>query len=272
MAETDLDVALAIADLADAKTLPAFLRRDFRVDYKADTSPVTEVDRETEQLVRRLLQDARPSDDIAGEEFGGTTPSSHRQWVIDPIDGTKNFVRGVPVWATLIALVVDGNPSVGVVSAPALGRRWWASDGGGAWMKLSISGASSAPVRLSVSAVDSLDQASLSYSDAIGWQELHGADLGEMSSRFARTRAYGDFYSHMLVAEGAVDVSAEPELNAWDMAALIPILSEAGGAATAFDGRNALAGGSLLCSNGRLHAAALSVIQPPSQSTESDIS
>ena len=185
-----------------------------------------------------------------GEEFGGSLSRSGRQWVVDPIDGTKNFVRGVPVWATLIALIDDGVPVVGLVSAPALQRRWWAGAGTGAWAGRSLAKAE----RLGVSSVDRLEDASLSYSSLSGWKDRgHRDDFLELTDRVWRTRAYGDFWSYMLVAEGAVDIAAEPELELHDMAALVPIVREAGGRFTSLDGEDGPFGGHALATNGLLH-------------------
>ena len=174
---------------------------------------------------------------------------------MDPIDGTKNYLRALPVWATLIALSIDGVPQVGVVSAPALARRWWGASGSGAWRSAGPGPAT--PIR--VSTVDEISQASFSFSDSIGWDE---ASLARLLHMTARQRAFGDFWSHMLVAEGSIDIAAEPELGTWDMAALLPIVREAGGMATAFDGADALAAGSLVTSNGLLHHKVMELLHP----------
>lgn len=257
---TELTLAWQLADAADQITMSRFLASDLLVKTKPDLSPVTEADRAVElELSSRIASDY-PGDLVAGEEFGGMTPGlvpTGRVWIIDPIDGTKNYVRGVPVWATLIALVQDGQPVVGMVSAPAMGRRWWAQAGGGAWMA-AMFGASQ-PQRISVSNVAGLDSASFSYSDRVGWDEATRPGAFEaLCSAVWRTRAYGDFYSHLLVAQGAVDVAAEPELNAWDVAALAPIVTEAGGKMTGLDGSNVLTAGSGLSTNGHLHDVVLS--------------
>lgn len=243
-----------MADLADVITMQHYQSSTLTIESKPDLTPVTEADRAAEQALRAVLAEQRPLDDILGEEFGATSETSNRRWIIDPIDGTKNYVRGVPVWSTLIALAIDGIPVLGVVSAPALARRWWAATGSGAWTT-----ALGAPAKsISVSAVASLEDASFSYSDAIGWQERGAYEgLHTLNQSTWRQRAYGDFWSHMLVAEGAIDISAEPDLGAWDMAALIPIITEAGGLATAFDGGPALAGGCLVATNGLLHRPVL---------------
>jgi len=248
----DVVLALRLADVADALSMGRYRAADLVVETKPDLTPVTEADRAVEQDLRALLASERPDDRVLGEEFGGMPASVGRQWVIDPIDGTKNYVRGVPVWATLIALVVDGAPEVGVASAPALGRRWWAAAGAGARTR----GPEGERV-LRVSAVRALADASLSYSDGVGWPE---GRLDELARQVWRSRAYGDFWSHLLVAEGAVDVAAEPELNVWDIAALIPIVQEAGGRITGFDGSAALTAGSGLTTNGALHDEVLGLL------------
>jgi len=259
----DLQLALRLADVADALTMSRFRASDLHVTAKPDLTPVTEADLATESALRSILAHERPHDLIVGEEEGGALTVPGRRWIIDPIDGTKNYVRGVPVWATLIALVEGPGAAtdpaiVGVVSAPALARRWWAARGQGAWC---TSPGDETSRRLHVSGVTSLSDASFSYSDQHGWQTAGGADaLAHLRSRIWRSRAYGDFWSHMLVAEGAVDISAEPELNPWDVAALIPIVEEAGGRMTAFDGSPALGGpGSAIASNGLLHADVLAL-------------
>ncbi len=163
--DDDLRFAHVLADDADSQTMQRFRARDLRIEIKADASPVTDADRVTEEAMRRTLSRARPRDAILGEEMGAEGWGS-RRWVVDPIDGTKNFVRGVPVWATLIALMVDEDVVAGVVSAPALGRRWWAARGTGAWTGKSLAAAS----RCRVSDVDRLSQASLTYSSLAGWE------------------------------------------------------------------------------------------------------
>ena len=197
-----------------------------------------------------------PATPSLGEEHG-STGHSQRRWIIDPIDGTKNFVRGVPVWATLIALVVDDEVVLGVVSAPALQRRWWASKGNGAWTGRSLLKAT----RCQVSDVRRLEDASLSYSSLPGWDERGRLDdFLALSRRCWRTRAYGDFWSYMLLAEGAVDIAAEPELELYDMAALDVIVREAGGRFTSLDGTDGPFGGNALATNGHLHEAALAFL------------
>ncbi|HZA09426.1 histidinol-phosphatase [Mycobacterium sp.] len=250
----DLALALALADQADALTLARFGALDLHVDTKPDMTPVTDADRSVEAALRDTLAEQRPGDAVIGEEFGGTKEFSGRQWVIDPIDGTKNFVRGVPVWATLIGLLADGVPVTGVVSAPALQRRWWAADGRGA--HTSVGGGR--PRRLVVSAVDQLSSASLSFSSLSGWAErgLRQRFL-ELTDALWRVRAYGDFFSYCLVAEGAVDIAAEPEVSLWDLAALDVLVREAGGVFTSLDGTAGPHGGSAVATNGLLHKLVL---------------
>jgi histidinol-phosphatase len=255
----DLNLALTLADMADRLSLAHFRAADLIVETKPDFTPVTEADRGVERALRDQLATHRPDDSILGEEYGSQGDSS-RRWILDPIDGTKNYVRGVPVWACLIALEEDGDVTVGVVSAPALSRRWWAAKGEGAYVS---DPTSPEPRRLHVSRVARLADASFSYSDDVGWAE-HGASraLDTLLHSTWRHRAYGDFWSHMMVAEGLVDVAGEPELESYDMAALIPIVEEAGGRMTAFDGRHPLEGRSALSSNGVLHEEVLALMDP----------
>jgi histidinol-phosphatase len=254
----DLALALSMADEADVLTLDRFLALDLVVQTKPDLTPVSDADTATERLLRDRLAVQRPLDEVIGEEFGGqaATGRTARRWILDPIDGTANYVRGVPVWATLIALVVSGEVVVGVVSAPALGRRWWACRGAGAWAGGALVGK---PRRLAVSQVSALADASMSYSDTVGWPD-GGTGVARLAGQCWRTRAYGDFWSHLLVAEGAVDIAAEPDLSVWDVAALVPVVLEAGGRITGGTGGSVLDGGGAVTTNGRLHDAALRVL------------
>lgn len=254
--DDDLRLAHVIADQVDAVTRSRFTATDLRVETKPDLTPVSDADRAAEETIRAQLRRTRPRDAVTGEEF---EPTGHgaRRWVIDPIDGTKNFVRGVPVWASLIALVDEDRPVVGVVSAPVLGRRWWAATGTGAWTGRSLSSAR----RLQVSDIAQLTDASLSYSSLSGWEETHRLDAFLALMRAVwRTRAYGDFWSYMLLAEGAVDIAAEPELALHDMAALVPIVVEAGGRFTSLAGQDGPFGGSAVATNGLLHADVLAML------------
>jgi histidinol-phosphatase len=237
-----------MADEADALTLDRFGALDLHVETKPDLTPVTDADKSAEELLRGLLVANRPDDAVVGEEFGGTAVFEGRQWVLDPIDGTKNFVRGVPVWSTLIALLQDGVPTVGVVSAPALSRRWWASSGEGAFS--SFNGVTR---RISVSGVSELDSASLSFSDlTTGWEDRR-PQFVELTDAVWRVRGYGDFWSYCLLAEGAVDVVTEPEVKLWDLAPLDIVVREAGGRFTSIDGAPGPHGGSAIATNGLLH-------------------
>src|ERR1017187_2695369 len=233
-----------------------FRASDLRVEAKPDLTPVTDADLATEESLRHLLSRARPRDALLGEEFG-RSGAGQRCWVIDPIDVTKNYVRGVSVWATLIGLMAGDEVTVGVVSAPALGRRWWAGRDGGAWTGRSLTKATACRV----SAVSSLADASLSYSGLSTWAD--SARLAEflgLARAVWRTRAYGDFWSHVLVAEGAIDISAETDVTLWDLAALQIIVEEAGGTFTDLSGKARPDGGSAICTNGLLHADVLELL------------
>jgi histidinol-phosphatase len=252
----DLRLAHVLADDADSLSMSRFRAIDLHVVDKPDLTPVTDADQSVEEGIRRTLARVRSRDAILGEEQG-STGFSQRRWVVDPIDGTKNYVRGVPVWATLISLMVDDEVVVGVVSAPALARRWWAVKDGGAWTGRSLMKASACRV----SDVTTLEAASLSYSSLTDWEERDRLeDMLALSRRCWRTRAYGDFWSHMLVAEGAVDIAVEPELAVHDMAALDVIVREAGGAFTSLDGKPGPLGGNALATNRRLHEQVLSFL------------
>ena len=252
----DLALAHELADAADAITRARFEAADLVVEAKPDLTPVTDADRAVEDVVRRMIGDRRPTDAVVGEERGasGTGP---RRWIVDPIDGTKNFVRGTPSWATLLALEVDGEVVAGLVSSPALARRWWAARGDGAWVR-----SPTGTRRCQVSQVAALDDAFLSYASLTGWEE-HGklSQFLDLTRRVWRTRAYGDFWSHVLVAEGAVDLSCEPEVSLWDLAALQPIVEEAGGRFTDLSGAARPDGGSVVCTNGRVHDEVLALLQ-----------
>lgn len=253
----DLELALRIADAADEVALGRYLATDLLIETKPDTTPVTEADKHTEEVIRAILAQERPADGVLGEEFGdsGVTP---RRWIVDPIDATANYLRGVPVWCTLIALEVAGDLVVGVASAPAMARRWWAARGQGAFTR-DVDGS----VRpIAVSGVSAIPDASFSYSDHHCWEDraAPGA-LRTLTEHCWRVRAYGDFLSHMLVAEGAVDIAAEPDLKPWDLAALVPIVTEAGGRITAYGGGPALTGNSAVTTNGSLHEPVLSLLR-----------
>lgn len=249
----DLTLAMRLAEAADSVTLARYQAIDLVVSTKPDNTPVTDADHAAEEAIRALLKSHRPDDGIVGEEFGNDAGGAQRYWVIDPIDGTKNFLRGVPIWATLIGLIErqsDGSEKVvvGVVSAPALYRRWHASEGNGAFLSLN----KEAPRRLSVSQVSEIKDASIAYSDFTEWGERLNSFQALLSGAW-RTRGIGDFWSHLLVAEGAVDVAAEPTLAIWDMAALDIIVREAGGRFTNTAGVDGCLGGSGLSTNSAIH-------------------
>ncbi|NLG54036.1 MAG: histidinol-phosphatase [Rhodococcus sp.] len=251
---SDLELALQLAHEADIITRDRFGALDLHVDAKPDLTPVSDADLAVERKLREILGSERPDDAVLGEEFGGDAVFSGRQWVIDPIDGTKNFVRGVPTWATLISLLVDGVPVVGVVSAPALSRRWWAQDGAGAWTSWN----DGEPRRISVSSVPTLDSASLSFSSLSGWRDRGIRErFLDLTDDVWRVRAYGDFHSYCLLAEGALDIAAEPEVSLWDLAALDIVVREAGGQFTNLAGEPGPHGGSAVASNGLLQAEVL---------------
>jgi len=247
--DDDLRLAHVLADAVERITVSRFRAEDLVVESKPDLTLVSDADRSAEELVRAQLKRTRPRDAVIGEEMD---PTGHgpRQWVIDPIDGTHNFVRGVPVWATLIGLIDAGQPVLGLVAAPALGRRWWAASGSGAWAGRSLTSAT----RLSVSQVSRLEDASLSYSSMTSWGAVGREEaLRDLARDCWRERAYGDFWSYMLLAEGALDIAAEPELGLHDMVALVPIVTEAGGRFTSLRGEDGPFGGNALATNGHLH-------------------
>ena len=254
---SDLELALQMADVSDELSMSRYRALDLSVETKPDFTPVTEADRAVEVALRELLASKRPTDGVIGEEFPNTNEAESRTWIIDPIDATKNYVRGVPVWGTLIALAIDGKPQVGVVSAPAMGRRWWASPEDGAFTR-DVDGS----VRsLKVSAVRDLTDASFSFSDSVGWEALGSNVLSRITSSVWRSRGYGDFWSHLLVAEGAVDIAIEPELQSYDMAAFIAIVLASGGTVTGADGQDPLVAGNAVTTNGLLHNLVLDLIK-----------
>ena len=253
----DLALAHVLADTADSISLSRFRSLNLQVTEKPDLSPVTDADTAVEKALRATLARTRPRDAVFGEEFGATEAPAgpgHRRWVIDPIDGTKNYIRGVPIWATLIALMDGDQVVVGLASAPALQRRWWAATGHGAYAGRHASAAT--PIR--VSGVRRLADASFCYSSLPSWDEIGRLPaMLEIMNRCWRSRAYGDFYGYMLVAEGAVDIMVEPELSLWDLAALVPIVTEAGGTFSDLSGRPGPGQGSAVATNGVLHGDVL---------------
>jgi len=264
----DLALAQSMADAADAISLSRFMALDLTVETKPDRSPVTDADRAVELALKAILAEHRPADSIIGEEFGSTAghseptdtasptegalPTDKREWIIDPIDGTANFMRGVPVWASLIALAIDGKPVVSVVSAPAMGRRWWAAPEIGAFTR-DVSGEQRS---IRVSKINGLENASFSYNNLQLWDsEGYLAELMKLSRQVWRTRAYGDFLSYMFLAEGSLEIVAEHDLKVYDIAALVPIVEQAGGKFSAFDAPLTQASSSVLATNGKLHEA-----------------
>jgi histidinol-phosphatase len=252
--DDDLALALSLADAADELTTRRFRAHDLRVETKPDRTPVTEADHAVETMVRQRLDEARPGDGVVGEEFGATG-DGRRRWIVDPIDGTKSFVRGVPAWATLLALEVDGDVALGVVSAPALGRRWWARRGGGAFADGD---------RIRVSAVRRLEDAHLCgpserYFDVCGL----GAAFRGLAERCWGAAGFADFWGHVLVAEGAVDVMVEPVLALWDVAALRPIVEEAGGRVSDLTGAGWADDAPCVTTNGWLHDTVLAAFAAP---------
>ncbi len=252
----DLALALRLADAADAVAMARFDAADLRIDTKPDRTHVTEADLETERAIRRILDAERPNDGILGEEYGSSGDTS-RRWVIDPIDGTHNYMRGIPVWATLIALTVDGVPVVGVVSQPALGRRWWAATGQGAWTTT----AAGETRRIRVSGIDEIAASSISFQSVEQWDDVDLVPTLERLTRAVwRDRGYGDALPYMWLAEGRLELVAEFGVKEYDIAAIAPIVREAGGRFTAFDGTDRLDAESSLATNGVLHDAFLTLL------------
>jgi histidinol-phosphatase len=248
----DLELALRLADEADALSLARFRAHDLRVETKPDMTPVTEADRAVERRLRELLAEERPDDAIVGEEEGGAASGAPRRWILDPIDGTKGYSRGAPVFATLIALEADGEIVLGVASAPALARRWWAERGGGAF-------ANGEPIH--VSRIAAFGDALFSRGRDDGDEAQYEEALRTLDTSCWALRGFGDFWQHMLVAEGAVDVAIDPVMNLWDIAALLPIVEEAGGRLTNLAGERDADGGSALTTNGLLHEHVLSALR-----------
>ena len=255
--QDDLRVAWELANIADSITMDRFEADNLKVKAKPDLTPVSDADLAVERAIRTYLNDHCPTDDIVGEEFGGNADYVGRQWVIDPIDGTKNFVRRVPTWATLVALMVDGIPRMCVISAPALQRRWWAAEGAGAYR----CSADFPAKQIHVSEVSELRHASISFSSLIGWKRKNLMDnFINMMNYSWRMRGYGDFFSYCLMAEGAVDVAAEPEVCLWDLAALDILVREAGGRFSSLDGRPGPHSGEAVATNALLHDQVLRAI------------
>ncbi|MEU1970243.1 inositol monophosphatase family protein [Microbacterium sp. NPDC019599] len=258
----DLAFALKLADAADAASMARFDAPDLDVQTKTDASPVTEADLATERAIRELIEAERPDDGVFGEEFGATssTGSADRQWVIDPIDGTANYLKGIPMWSTLIALSIDGVPRVGVVSQPAIGRRWWAASGLDAWTNTT----DGAERRISVSGIDSIDAASVSFQSIGQWRGAGELDaLERLTAAVWRDRGYGDAWPYMLLAEGRLELVAEFDVKEYDVAAHVPIITEAGGRFTSYSGADSISERSSLATNGILHEAFLALLHSP---------
>lgn len=261
----DLALALSAAANADLVSLPRFRAQDLVVTTKPDRTPVTDADQAVERLIRSTITASRPDDAVLGEEMGSTStspgPQPGRQWIVDPIDGTAGFLRGLPIWATLIALAVDGVPVVGVVSAPALGQRWYAARGHGAF---TTKAPHRTPRAIGVSAVKKLADATVSYNSLPGWINDGRSDqVTRLATSAWRARAIGDFWSYMLVAEGSLDVAGEADLQPYDMAALVPIIEEAGGRFSSLDGDPGVWSGTALATNGALHNEVLAITRRP---------
>lgn len=249
----DLAVALTLAAEADLIAMDRYTAQDLDIQLKVDRSLVTDADTRVERMIRDHLAQARPHDAILGEEFG-ERGDAVRRWIVDPIDGTSNFARGVPIWGTLLSLTVDDVPVVGVVSAPALGRRWWGATGLGAFGQHR----DEEPRRLRVSGIERLEEATLSYNNLQGWDQAGYLDrLVALSRSVGRTRAFGDLWAYMLLAEGAIDVVGEFDLKPWDIAALVPVVREAGGAFTTVTGGESIREPGVIASNGLLHDTVL---------------
>jgi histidinol-phosphatase len=248
----DLTLALELADLADRISTERFRAADLVVETKPDMTPVSEADKAIERALRQRLEGDRPGHAVVGEEEGVQGDGDWR-WIIDPIDGTKNFVRGIPIWGTLIALEHEGRTVVGVASAPALHRRWWAARGEGAF-------ADGRPIH--VSKVERLADAQLSLASVESWDRRgRGPQISRLIRRVWRSRGFGDFWQHVLVAEGAVDIAVEPEVSLWDLAALQVIVEEAGGQFTDLDGASRADGGNVATTNGLLHDEVLALLR-----------
>ena len=265
-APDDLALALELADVADAITLGRFRAEDLVVETKPDLTPVSEADRAVEQALREHLASVRPRDTVFGEEYGGADepagsgPHPSRRWIVDPIDGTKGYIRGMQVWATLLALEDAGEIVAGVVSAPAMGRRWWAARGAGAF---TIDGAGGEPRALRVSGIRQLGDAQMCFGGHEEWRQTGRLEvLLALSEACWRTRGYGDFWQYMLVAEGAAEIALDPAVALWDVAAPMVIVEEAGGRFTDFAGTGTAAGGDGIGSNGLVHEAARAILTP----------
>ena len=259
--QDDLALARVAVANADLVSLARFRAQDLVVTTKPDRTPVTDADQAVERVIRATLSASRPEDDIFGEEMGTDSNTigarAGRQWIIDPIDGTAGFLRGLPIWGTLVALAIDGVPVVGAISAPALGKRWFGATGLGSW---STTGGSREEVPLQVSEVGAVADATVSYNSIGQWvADGRQESLLALAGSAWRTRALGDFWPYMLVAEGSLDMAGEPDLQPYDMAAIQPIVEGAGGRFSSLDGENSVWTGSALATNGLIHDEVLSL-------------
>jgi histidinol-phosphatase len=259
--QDDLALARVAVANADLVSLSRFRAQDLVVTTKPDRTPVTDADQAVERVIRATLSASRPEDDIFGEEMGtdsntiGARPG--RQWIIDPIDGTAGFLRGLPVWGTLVALAIDSVPVVGAISAPALGKRWFGAKGFGSWSTIA---GSRDDIPLQVSKVSAVADATVSYNSIGQWVADNRQEaLLALTGAAWRTRALGDFWPYMLVAEGSLDMAGEPDLQPYDMAAIQPIVEGAGGRFSSLDGENSVWSGSALATNGLIHDEVLSL-------------
>jgi histidinol-phosphatase len=252
MSIQDLEFTHKLADAADKISMARFGAMDLKIETKPDLTPVSDADRSVEEELRKLIANYSPQDSIIGEEFGHDG-GGNREWILDPIDGTKNFVRGVPFWGTLIGLRVDGEMTTGMVSAPALGRRWFGALGLGSFLQTKTNSFQSER-KLQVSKVSKLEDAYLGYSSQDRWEKKsQEEEFEKLLKKVWRARGFGDFIIHMMVAEGSLDLAMEPSLAIWDMAALIPIIREAGGNVTSLNNGDPLIEKSLVTTNGLLH-------------------
>ena len=252
MSIQDLEFTHKLADAADKISMARFGAMDLKIETKPDLTPVSDADKSVEEELRKLIANYSPQDSIIGEEFGHDG-GGNREWILDPIDGTKNFVRGVPFWGTLIGLRVDGEMTTGMVSAPALGRRWFGATGSGSFLQTKTNSFQSER-KLQVSKVSKLEDAYLGYSSQERWEKKsQEEEFEKLLKKVWRARGFGDFIIHMMVAEGSLDLAMEPSLAIWDMAALIPIIREAGGNVTSLNNGDPLIEKSLVTTNGLLH-------------------
>jgi len=255
--ERRLDVAITIGLEAARGTLRPFYKGKPKIVTKADGTPVTEADRRAEQYLRRAIRKAFPKDGVLGEEYGETKGSSGFRWIVDPIDGTQSFVRGVPLYGTLVGVELDGDACIGVIVAPALDEYVYAAKGRGAWWVAR----GGRPKRARVSTTARLADALLCITSVGGFADAgrEGA-LAGVQRAVKRIRGFGDCYGYLLVATGRSDAMADPEMSLWDNAALKQVIEEAGGRFTDWTGKATIYGKDAAATNGRLHAALLKAL------------